>query len=307
MKRWLIICCFLFSCLLAGCGKGRTEVPPVDGQYQIYYLNPAATKLVAEPFTTAERGTEKLVTELMGQFLQVPPQVDCQTVLTDKVGLDKFRLEESVLYLYFDSNYAAMKPAREILARAALARTFTQLTQVNYIMIYSGEQPLVNRNGVTVGLLSAADFVEGITDVNSFEKTELTLYFTDSTGQILVPETREVVHSVNTSLEKMVVEELIAGPEEGDHFPTMTTDVRLLSVSVNENVCYLNFDDSFVKNSLEINEKIPIYSIVNSLADLFTVNKVQITVNGSQEVMFRESISLNTIFERNLDLIGGTQ
>ena len=72
-------------------------------------------------------------------------------------------------------------------------------------------------------------------------------------------------------------------------------------MSVNENVCYLNFDASFLNNSLDVKEYIPVYSIVNSLAAVSSVNKVQIAVNGSQDVMFRDSISLNQLFERNLD------
>ena len=72
-------------------------------------------------------------------------------------------------------------------------------------------------------------------------------------------------------------------------------------MSVNENVCYLNFDSSFLNNSLDVKEYIPVYSIVNSLAAVSSVNKVQIAVNGSQDVMFRDSISLNQLFERNLD------
>ena len=52
---------------------------------------------------------------------------------------------------------------------------------------------------------------------------------------------------------------------------------------------------------LDVKEYIPVYSIVNSLAAVSSVNKVQIAVNGSQDVMFRDSISLNQLFERNLD------
>ena len=37
------------------------------------------------------------------------------------------------------------------------------------------------------------------------------------------------------------------------------------------------------------------------------MNRVQISVNGDKEVLFRESISLNTMFERNLDYIGGME
>ena len=70
-----------------------------------------------------------------------------------------------------------------------------------------------------------------------------------------------------------------------------------------DNVCYINFDSAFLNSSKSVNEYIPIYAIVNSLVDKTTVSKVQIMVNGSQDVMFREVVSLNTAFERNTDYI----
>ena len=84
----------------------------------------------------------------------------------------------------------------------------------------------------------------------------------------------------------------------------MDSNIGLLNVSTNENVCYLNFDIGFLNNSLEVKDYIPIYSIVNSLSELSSVNRVQISVNGAQNVKFRDSIELNTMFERNLDYIG---
>ena len=57
---------------------------------------------------------------------------------------------------------------------------------------------------------------------------------------------------------------------------------------------------------MEVRDYIPIYSIVNSLAELGTVNRVQFSINGSTNVMFRDTLSLDTTFERNLDCIGET-
>ena len=131
------------------------------------------------------------------------------------------------------------------------------------------------------------------------------LYFTDANGTLLYPEKRSVMHNVNTSVERVIIEELISGPEQPGLMPTLNSDIKILNVSVNENVCYVNFDAAFLNNSLEVKDYIPIYSIVNSLSELSNVNRVQITVNGSQEVTFRETISLNTLFERNLDYTGG--
>ena len=210
-----------------------------------------------------------------------------------------------MLYLYFDMNYTAMKAEREILCRAALTRTLTQIEGIDYINIYCGDQPLMDRQGNPVGMLSATDFIMNTSNVNAYEKTELTLYFADETGNRLVPEKREVVHNINTSLEQLVVEQLIAGPGQEGHNPTLPSDCKILSLSVTDNVCYINFDSAFANTTLAVNEYIPIYSIVDSLSEMTTVTKVQIMINGSQDVMFRDVVSLNTTFERSQNYIDG--
>lgn len=292
---------------MTGCGSRqaeRTETLP-ESQYQIYYLNSGGTRLISEEYTTDTTEEIELINELMTQIQTVPKEVECQVVLSDKVEYQGYRLEQSVLYLYFDSNYAAMEPTREILCRTALARTLTQLSFVDHIMIYSGEQPLMDRNGNLVGMISASDFISSISDVNDFEKRKIVLYFADDEGNLLVPEEREVIHNTNTSLERLVVSELIKGPAEPGHYPVLPADMKILGMNVNENICYLNFDDAFLKSSLDVKPELPIYAIVNSLSELSSVNKVQITVNGTAETVFRDTIPLNTTFERNLDYIGG--
>lgn len=303
MKQTAIRFLLLTILLLTACRKNQAG----GGEYlyQIYYLNPANTRLVAQDYYTDTTDREQLINELMTQFMKVPAEVDSQSALTDKVMYRGYNQEDMVLFLYFDNNYTSMRPYREILCRAALVKTLTQIPGIDYISIYAGDQPLVDSNGAPVGVLSASDFVESISDVNAFERTELTLYFTDETGEQLYAEKREVVHNTNTSMERVILEELISGPDEEDLYPTLDKSMKILSVSVNENVCYVNFDAAFLNNSLEVKEYIPIYSIVNSLSELTSVNRVQISVNGSKDGSFREAIPLNTMFERNLDYIGG--
>ena len=67
----------------------------------------------------------------------------------------------------------------------------------------------------------------------------------------------------------------------------------------------MNLDAAFLNNTLNVKEYIPVYSIVDSLTELSTVNRVQIRINGSQEALFRDSLSLNTTFERNYEYIEG--
>lgn len=305
MKKRLCGILFLLIISLFGCRVNDSSQTEAEHVYRIYYLNSSLTKLTPVEYGTDTTDTDPLIEELMGQFLKVPNDVDSQVALSDKVGYLGHRQEEQVLYLYFDTGYSSranMDATREILCRAALTKTMTQIEGVDYISIYVADQPLLDLTGKPVGVLSDSDFIESISDVNTFEKTSLTLFFADETGQRLVEEEREVVHSMNTSMEKLIVEELLKGPQEAGRYRTLPADVKLLNVSVNENVCYINFDSAFLNSTLEVNEYIPIYSIVNSLCEISNVNKVQITVNGSSDVMFREVVSLNTQFERNLEI-----
>ncbi len=352
MKRiWMWAVCLSLLLFLGGCGKRQKE-PSQEGIYQIYYLNTSVTKLVPmEYHPTAQQGdTKALIEELMQQFGQVPADFDGQTALGEKVSLQRYVLDETVLYLYFDPNYMLMDPTREILCRAALAKLFTQIpgieyiniysgdqpivdargnpvgmmcatdfiesisdvngfeefTQIpgiEYINIYSGDQPIVDARGNPVGMMCATDFIESISDVNGFEESELTLYFTDESGNVLRAEKRQVIHSINTSLERLVIEELIFGPEQEGLMPTLPPETKLLNISTNDNICYVNFDSSFLKNSLNVKEYIPVYSIVNSLVENTDVNRVQILVNGASDSLLKEVFPLNRLFEQNMDYI----
>ena len=157
------------------------------------------------PYRPQAKDADGIIAELMEQFQEVPADVDSQPALSDKVVFQKFTRKDQVLYLYFDANYNSMKPEREILCRAALTKMLTQVDGVDYINIYCADQPLMDRSGNPVGMLSGSDFIMNTSNVNAYEKTELTLYFADETGNRLVPEKREVVHNINTSLEQLVV------------------------------------------------------------------------------------------------------
>ena len=298
------------AALAAGCGGGTADPArgtPEEGVFQIYYLDASGTVLTPNEYRTETRDTDLLIAELMDQLRTVPNDLDSQSAIPERVEYRDFRREEMVVYLLFSDSYNAMSRDQEILCRAALAKTLTQAPGVNYISILAGEQPILNAKGQPVGMMAGGDFIDSVSDVNAYERTVLTLYFTDEKGERLYPETREVVHNTNTSMAQLVLEELISGPESFSLCPTVPEDTRLLNVTVNDNVCYINFDENFLRGSgsLAVADYIPIYSIVNSLAEAAGINRVQIAVNGSVNVKFRDSISLESPFERNLDYIGG--
>lgn len=271
----------------------------------VYYLNTQGRCLVGNEYKTSETDKLLLVEELLERMRNVPSDLDCQSAIPVRVGDFTEKMERNVLYLYTDSNYALMNSVQEILCRAALTKTLTQIEGIDYLCIYCADQPLVDSAGNPVGMMSASDFLDSVRDVNSFEKTELILYFANEEGDKLVEEKRAVMRNTNTSLEKLIVEQLIEGPQQPGCYPTLPEDVKLLNVTVNEAVCSINLDSGFLNNTLEVLDYIPIYSIVNSLSELSTVSHVQIRINGSQDAVFRDQIPLNTLFERNYEYMEG--
>ena len=305
-NRKRIFAAFLLLAVIALCAgcrprKADSGLP----EYTIYYLNSAGNKLIGNGYETGTEKLEELVQEFLARLGAVPSDLDCQTAMPGQMEKVTFRLEENVLHLYVDASYALMNSVQEILCRAALTKTLTQIPGIEYLVIYCGDQPIVDSAGNPVGMLTASDFVDSIRDINSFEKTELTLYFANETGDFLVEEKREVMRSTNTSVEKLIVEQLIEGPEKPGAYAAIPRDVKLLNVTVNESVCSINLDATFLDNTLEVRDYIPIYSIVNSLSELSTVSRVQIRINGSQDAVFRDSIPLSTVFERNYEYIEG--
>ncbi|MDO5417793.1 MAG: GerMN domain-containing protein [Lachnospiraceae bacterium] len=290
----------------AGCRQKPDKLQEhAENEYLIYYLNTGMTRMIPVKYQAESEDRLDLVSELYEQLVTVPADLDGKSPLMPKVALQHFQWDQNVLYLYFDANYTMMNPSQEILCRAALTKTLTQIEGVEYLNIYSGEQPLMDASGNPVGMLAAGDFVDSISNVNTYEKSELVLYFADETGGKLVEEKREVVHSINTSMERLIVEELLAGPEKEGCKATIPAETKLLNVSVTDNVCYLNFDSSFLNNALEVTDEIALYSIVDSLTQLTSVNRVQFSVNGSPAVMFRERVSLDKLFEQNMDYMTG--
>ena len=305
MSNYLVLFLLMIMCLLClGCGRENGQ-NGADSGYTIYYLNASGNQLMGNPYEPQAVDQETLVQELMAALNTVPTDLECQSAIPSQVEKMSFRVEANVLHLYADANYALMDSVKEILCRAALTKTLTQIPGIDYLTIYCAEQPIMDGAGNPVGMLAASDFVDSIRDVNSFEKTEMTLYFANETGDMLVAEKREVMRSTNTSVEKLIVEQLIEGPKGIGRFATMPKDVKLLSVSVNETVCSINLDAAFLNNTLEVKEYIPIYSIVNSLSELSTVSRVQIRINGSEDAVFRDLIPLSTVFVRNYDYIVG--
>ena len=110
--------------------------------------------------------------------------------------------------------------------------------------------------------------------------------------------------SSNISVEKLVVESLIRGPVSADtDYPTLPAGTKILSISTKDGTCYVNLNEGFQEQGYNVTEAVTIYSIVDSLTELDTINTVQIAVNGKTDITYRDKMSLGEYYKKNLDLV----
>lgn len=301
MKK-LKIFLLLMACIMlfVGCRKQKEE----EIGSAIYYLNKEATSIVPVGYEITGETTEKKVEELLMKLEEIPESVDYRRTIPENVTLLEYTLDRKQLYLNFSKDYLTLDKATEVLVRAAVVRTMTQVEEVSYIGFLVESEPLLDTKGNSVGLMNANTFLDTMgSEENATKIVKLNLYFANETGDKLKNQSSILEYNANVALEKVVVEQLIAGPMEENYYPTIPKDTKVMSVTTKDGVCYVNLDTAFTGQGYDVLGSVTIYSIVNSLTELTGIGSVQILVNGETSITYKDNISLETPFQKNPEII----
>lgn len=289
----------LGGCGLHGAGNGEDTT-----EYGVYFLNKEETKIFDVPTFVTKGDTVTELSGLIDVMKLRPEDVSTHAALDYEFSVNSVSLEGEQVILNLDERYLGLKATTAVLIRAAVVRTLTQVPGVTCVSFQINGQPLTDSAGNPLGILTADMFVDNAgTTINTYVTTTFTLYFANEAGDKLVSEKREVEYNSNIAPEKIVVEQVLAGPEKRGRYPTVNPEAGIVSVSIKDGICYVNLNQSFLTQIYNVTSDVTIYSITNSLVELASVNQVQILVEGESDLMYREKVSLNTIFERNLELI----
>lgn len=299
-KKIGMILCLVWSFIMIGCSNKDKGIA-----MNVYYINPDGNALVQEEYFRQAAGAEAGIEEILG-VLQNPKDIkEYQPTIPAAVEVESFRLKNEKLELTFSEEYSELTKSSEVLLRAAVVQTLVQLPDVRYVSFYVEDEPLKDLSGNAIGMMCAEDFVQNTgSSLKSYQETNLKLYFANKEGTKLVSENRTEIHySVNTSIEKLVVEQLMKGSSSDKRSTTIPSTAKLLGVSVKDAICYVNFDSSFLTDGYNQKPEVAIYSIVNSIIANGNATKVQILVDGSGDVTFKGTMDLSEPLEWRADLI----
>nr|MBP3599406.1 GerMN domain-containing protein [Eubacterium sp.] len=297
MIRIRLVCLsLLVACLLSGCSWG--DYAENKGEIILYQVaeNGLGLKTTEYHLKTNTKEVVEIVDELLSTFRGV--------------DIRDFQLKEKQLSIYFSSAYYNTKEIDEVLLRAAIVKTLCQVSGVEYVEFFVNDAPLLI-DGEVVGVMSHLSFMDSIGGNGYTQEKYVTLYFSDASGKSIREVTSKLTYDMTVPLARLLVEQLLLGPEQlegintSDVRKTVPTGTKLNSLTIRDNVCYVDFSKEFYNMQAEINSEVVVYSIVNTLCELSDVNMVQFTIDGEQSELYGDMKGFNTPFERNLDLVTG--
>lgn len=304
-KKIFMIITVLMLCLLAGgCSVEVQNDPNTQSVYYLYDISADETQLEKVAYNPEETTAEYMLKDMMQQMNQKEDDVERISLLPDDVQMN-YSVEGEVLVVNFNSQYTQMSKAREILVRAGVVKTFLQVPGISAVRFTVENQDLTDSKGESVGEMTADTFAEfSGNEPDAYCSTTFTLYFTDKDGQNLVKEQRTVRYRRSIPKERIVLEQLMKGPMEKGHYPTIPENTEILDVTIADRICYVAFDRVFSSYALDVSEKIPVYSVVNTLLDALEADKVHITVGASDKLdIFGQKMSLYRFYEKNDKLV----
>ena len=306
-KQVAIILIFLIVLLLGACdNKNDDDISDDKSVVNIYYIDTKTSGLVSETYKIIGTEKEHQVEELLYMVKKSPENVVYKSALPKNVTVKEFDFDkDDQLIVNFESTYNDLSGIPEVMCRAAVVKTLSQIVGVEFIIFNVNGQPLMDADQV-VGLMTEEDFID---NTGADTNYPVILYFANQDGNALVEYAFNIKYNGSGTIEENVIKQLINGPTEIGMYDTIPEGTTLLNVSTKEGICYVDFNEKFLDKLPNITDKIAIYSIVNTLVELpvLDINKVQFTINSKVQETYREGMEFDVSFERDLSLIEGSK
>lgn len=299
-KRWILAVFLLF--LFVGCNK-KPQPTVWEGDVLVYYLDAEEIKVVKEGYMPVSTEGEPMVRELL-THMQEPSYEEHVAAIPETVKLPEISMGSNGLAtLQFDETYDTVSGIREVLMRAAVVKTVCQVPEIDSVEFYVMGQPLMGTQNTPVGIMKPEDFIDNTgPDTDDYQYLYTTVYYANETGDALIASNLKIPYRVSETEEQVVLRQLIAGPVEDGLYPVLSEKTEVVSVSTKDGICYVDLSGGFLDKLPEVSEEVTIYSVVNSLAELPGIYRVQFYVDGAQKKLY-QTMDLTLPYERDLNVI----
>ena len=301
-KRIMVLVTGMAMTILLSSCAGKAENPDA---FKAYYVSTNENSILSTDYELKAESSdiEGCVDEIIKVLSQTPDALKFEAPISGNVNIIGYSINDKLLTLNFANTYNELGRTIEILDRAAIVRTITQINGIDYVTFQVDGTPLTDHYGNVIGNMSADTFIYNVgKEISTYEMIELKLYFANASGDKLVPVYRSVVYNSNISMERLAIEQLISGPNTDIAYPTITKECKINSVNVKDGVCYVDFNSAFLNQTAGVTAETALYSIVNTITEFPDVNKVVLSVDGQLSFTYMDFV-ISGSYERNLDII----
>ncbi len=278
------------------------EVDVID----VYYLN--SSKLGLEPISKrydSNQSNEEIISSVYKVFSdsQQSSKNNLVSAKPEKLEIQNYNLDEQgLLTVSFSPEYKELTNIEEINFKAAFVWTFTDLEFVKKIKFEIDGYPYTTSNSTVIDYFDRTNvIVEPTIALDIAVQREIVLYYGkqgDDQKLYLTSEPRTATTQEGVAIEEVIVTELIKGSADGNK-GLIPTDVRIRQVKRENSICFIDLDETFLEGNLtEREQKLRVYSLVNSLTELSNVDKVQILINAKKTKGF-DDIDISKPLKRN--------
>lgn len=266
--------------LLSACSGGLGESAAPEGAYQVYYVVSDQERCAAavDYEYYVPEGDIPLVAELMGQLLDGPETLGLESPFPEGVRLLNWSMWENQVRVNLSEQYGGLSGVGLTLADYCIALTLCQVEGVEQVYItVEGEEMAFRR----VQQMSADDVLLSGAEEESVH-VGVNLWFPRTQWFGLGVEHRQVTRNEEDTLRGVVLGAWLEGPEYASLTSYVPEGTRLLGAELEEGICYVDLSAEFLEGEPTDRQRatLLLYSMVNTLGSLDSVEGVQLLVEG---------------------------
>lgn len=284
--------------LLTACASG--EQTQASGDFLYYF--PAKTVINGEEgafcsMQTELTGEQTDLEAFLKDYLEAQPPENGEPPVPEQWKLRSVDRQEQTAVLAFSGT--GVSQPRQTLSCACLARTLLQISDIQRVSIQvpgRGEPVVLTEGDI---LLEDSGMLP--------QKETVVLYFPDEKGRYLVGQTVTAEAMDNEEKPEFIMQQLLSSENSGQIRSAIPQGTKLLGIQVNNGVCTVNLSAAFQQEGQTFaQERLAVYSIVDSLTELPEIRQVDFLVSGTPvETLNRMDLSSGVLRDETVIALSG--
>lgn len=278
MKKLCLLLAFIIMAV-SGCniaGRPKTE------EIKLYYALKGNTGLGVESRSIEYKDQINKYENTLKELIKGPSDTNkFETSISKDVKVLGVEADKENLTVNLSKEFNVFSGSlHEAAAVASVVDTLLQFPELLKVRILIEGQELIAPSGEPYGYLEFIDF-----NTKDMVEKEITLYFADSQAMYLVPEKRTLFINKDTpenDFYRLVLEELIKGPVSENLYRTIPEEVKVEYVELDGDLLKVDFSEEMHSKHWggAAGEAMTVNSIVNTMTEFETINRVLPTVDG---------------------------